>query len=111
MKSQTLSLKIGLIFFFAWLIIPEGHAQETGTIKGKIIEQITKQPIAGATVFVKNTQEGAVTDSGGLFTINNISDGSYSLVISNVGFQQKVLNDVYVVKAKTYYLETELMED
>ena len=111
MKMLNLGLKIGLIFFFVLFTLFTGYSQETGTIKGKIIEQITKQPMAGATIVIANIQGGAITDSAGLFTIKNVPEGNYSLTITNVGFQQKVLNDIPVVRAKTYWIEVELLDD
>jgi len=111
MREFKLRLKIGLIFLFVLFVLINGYAQETGTIKGKIIEQSTKQPISGATVAIKNMPGGVITDSTGLFTIKNVPEGNYSLIISNVGYQQRVLNDIPVVRDKTYYQEIELLYD
>ncbi|HEV3250808.1 MAG TPA: TonB-dependent receptor, partial [Puia sp.] len=97
--------------FLVFVTIAKVNAQETGVIKGKIVEQITKQPVTGATVVIKDLQGGVITDTAGQFVIRNVPEGSYSIIISYVGFQQKVLNDIPVVRAKTYYLETELLDD
>lgn len=43
------------------------------------------EPIIGASVQVKGTKTGAVTDLDGHFTINNVKDGQ-DLTISYVGF-------------------------
>ena len=51
------------------------------------------------------------TDSGGVFTVNNITEGTYSLSITSVGFQNKTVLDVPIIKNKTYYLEAELLDD
>ena len=52
--------------------------------------------------------KGAATDSSGSFTIRNIPAGSYTLVITSVGFQEKTLRDIIVAPDKTFYFETEL---
>src|SRR6476660_4681949 len=111
MNIRDIGLKISLTFYIVIFVFSGGYAQETGTIKGKVIEQTTKQPIAGATISIKNMQGGVISDSAGLFTIKNIPEGNYSLIISSVGYQQKVLNDIPVVRAKIYYQETELLYD
>src|SRR5260221_14622246 len=98
------------VFILAAVMISiSASAQQTGTIKGKIIEQATKQPISGVSITVKERQLTVVSDNAGLFSISNIVPGTYSLTISHVGFQEKLVNDIPVVQAKTYYLETELL--
>ncbi|MFL5746174.1 MAG: TonB-dependent receptor [Niastella sp.] len=101
--------KLSLVFLL--FIYMEVSAQEKGIIKGKIIEQSTKQPVAGATVAIKDNPFSVSADSSGVFILTNIPVGVYTLVITNIGFQQKVLNDINVVKDKTYYLEAELLQD
>ena len=108
---RALIYKIKSILFFILFIATKLQAQETGNIKGKVVEQITKQPIAGATVTLKEKQVVVVTDSSGMYIFSNIPAGSYSIIISYVGFQEKMLNEVTVSRAKTYYLETELLEN
>jgi hypothetical protein len=86
-------------------------AQSGGSFKGKIIEQSTKQPIVGATVFINNIQLGAATDTLGIFMIGNIPPGSYNVKISSIGFQTKIMSEVIITPGKTYYSEIELLED
>jgi len=86
-------------------------AQEKGAIKGKIIEQSTKRPLAGATVAVKDYPFSVSTDSAGVFLLSNIPAGNHTLIITNIGFQPRTLNDIPVTIGKTEYLETELLQD
>lgn len=100
------------LFIFSLLLIAiRTSAQETGTIKGKIIKQTTKRSLAGATVAIKDNSFAVSTDSSGRFVFTDVPAGTYTIVITNIGFQQKMINDVYVVRGKVYYLETELLED
>ncbi len=96
------------IIFIA--ISVKSYSQNVGAIKGKIIEQTTKQPIIGANIAILNTNIGTVTDTLGNFSLNNIAEGIYVLKISSVGFQQKIINDIIVVREKNYYAEFELLE-
>src|SRR5258708_3101270 len=102
---QSFFLAAFIFFYFA------GYGQFTGTIKGKIIEQSTKQPVTGVSVIIKNSKLGNTTDTSGSFTIAAVPEGSYSLIISFIGFQQKIINDVIITRNKTYYFETELLND
>ncbi|WP_198672981.1 TonB-dependent receptor [Algoriphagus litoralis] len=86
-------------------------AQTQGNIKGKVIEQATKQPMIGVTVQVENSEKGAITDEGGNFSIENVPIGSYALSISFVGFQTKKVTDVIISSGKTYYAEFELLDE
>src|SRR5580765_5941030 len=108
---QALIHRIKSILFFSLLIATKLQAQETGNIKGKIVEQITEQPIAGATVTLKERQVTVVTDSSGMYVFSNLSAGSYSIIISYIWFREKMLDEVTVLRAKTYYLKTELLEN
>src|ERR1700761_1721991 len=56
-------------------------------ISGKVIGSDDKLPVIGATVKIKGTNVGVVTDVNGSFVINaNTND---VLVISYIGYQQK----------------------
>jgi hypothetical protein len=85
-------------------------AQSTGNLKGKVIEQVTKQPLIGVTIIVDNTELGAVTDAEGIFSIKHVPIGSHALSISMIGYQTKNVTSVIVAVNKTYYAEFELLE-
>jgi CarboxypepD_reg-like domain/TonB-dependent Receptor Plug Domain len=88
----------------------QGFSQETltGTIKGKVIDKWTKQVMPYATVVIKGTQTGAVTDSTGGFIISKVNEGVYQLTANFVGYQQRIISDLNVVRKKTTYLEIEI---
>ena len=62
-------------------------------ISGTVLDEFGI-PIPGASILVKNTSKGAVTDFDGLFTINDVATGS-TLVFSYLGYltQEIVVND------------------
>lgn len=82
----------------------------TGTLKGRIIDKANKQPVVGASVAVKQTQTGVVTDTAGIFRITGVKEGVYQLMVNYIGYQEKVINDVSVYQGKTNYLEIEIEE-
>jgi hypothetical protein len=102
---------IRLILFIAAYSPIILYAQQTGTIKGRVIEQATLQPIPGANITLKEKQLTVAADSTGVFTIANIPAGTYSLIITHTGFQDRLVTDVLVVQAKTYFIETALLND
>lgn len=95
-----------ILLFFVSL----GAFAQTGAIRGRIIDNITKQPVIGASVRIDNVQLGATTDTTGVFTISNVPIGTYSVTISSVGFQTKNISEITITSNKTYYSEIELLE-
>lgn len=59
-------------------------AQSGGQAQGTITNA-EGTALSGATVMVKGTKRGAITDSKGSFTIENLPEGRHTLVISYVG--------------------------
>ena len=63
------------------------HAQNLGsTILGSV-KTATGEALPGATVKIHKTKLGVVTDSNGFFRIANLAAGSYSVVVSAIGFK------------------------
>ncbi|MCO5237549.1 MAG: TonB-dependent receptor [Chitinophagaceae bacterium] len=56
------------------------------TLHGKIIEQHSSQPVAGATVVISGNRY-ALSDENGDFYFKNLKTGSYPVAISAVGFK------------------------
>ncbi|MET0464650.1 MAG: TonB-dependent receptor [Chitinophagaceae bacterium] len=107
LKSSTNSLFLTLSLCMISML---SIAQTTGSFKGKIITQSTKQPIIGVSIHIDNTQLGTTTDTIGVFTINGLPIGTYAVTISSVGFQTKNISEVVITPGKTYYSEIELLE-
>lgn len=80
-------------------------AQDTGTIKGKVVDEISQEPIPFANVVVQGSQLGSATDIDGNFQINKVPFGYQKLEVSAVGYAPKTSTDVLVTKANTPYIE------
>lgn len=78
-----------LLFLIALLAIPHLSAQNQGTIKvkGTVIENGTRETIIGASITVKGTTAGTISDDDGNFDIS-VSRNAV-LVISYLGFKTK----------------------
>lgn len=107
---RTNSTKTNVFTMLLSMISVVSFAQSTGSFKGKVIDQATKQPVIGASVQIDKTKQGATTDTLGIFTIDKIPVGTFAVTISNIGFQTKYLSEVTIVPNKTNYLEIELLE-
>lgn len=61
------------------------RAQETWQLTGKVVSQLDKEPVPGATVILKGTTKGTVTNDEGEFRIS-LPYGTHTLVFSYIGF-------------------------
>jgi TonB-dependent starch-binding outer membrane protein SusC len=81
MKKKFTFLKMFLIFILA-VTLTQVHAQEK-KITGKIIDE-TGNTMTGATVRIKGTEKGAISDVNGIYTI--LADTGSTLQISFAGY-------------------------
>ena len=59
-----------------------------GTIKGKIVDSQTKEPLVGATVMLEGTSEGVAADLDGSFTLKTGQTGKQTLTFRCVGYKE-----------------------
>lgn len=84
-------------------------AQETGTIAGKLTDkEMDGQPLSFANVFLKGTTKGTITDMDGLYKIENLQPGTYTVVFSFVGYKTVEVPNVEVVAGKVTEISSSL---
>ncbi|WP_456377403.1 TonB-dependent receptor domain-containing protein [Lutibacter sp.] len=64
--NKSIITSLMLVFVLAF-----SYAQEI-TIEGKVVDNITKEPILGATILIKNTSKGTTTNELGEFVLKNV---------------------------------------
>ncbi|GGK13458.1 hypothetical protein GCM10007962_04710 [Yeosuana aromativorans] len=70
-----------------------GFAQNTGIVVGKVTDNaVNNEPLIYANISIKGTAIEASTDMTGLFHIENLADGDYTLICSFAGYETKELN-------------------
>ncbi|WAC11749.1 TonB-dependent receptor [Dyadobacter pollutisoli] len=69
-------------------------------IKGKITDEKNGSALPGVSILVQSTNNGTVTDADGNFTIN-ISEGSYNIVVSFIGYTPQIIPAVVTAGATT----------
>jgi hypothetical protein len=75
-----------LLFLGCWLLIGPA-AQAQSKISGVVLDSLTREPLAFASVFLANTTFGAPTNDQGKFEISRVPNGTYDLVCSYVGYR------------------------
>jgi len=90
-KTSILALVLGVFL--------QTFAQ-TGTVKGRVIDNETLEGLPNANIFIDQTTFGVAADSDGNFIFNNIPTGTAVLVFSFVGYKPYQRN-VTVEEGKT----------
>lgn len=89
MSKFCVSFLASLFLMFALVAAP-ASAQQTGEVTGRVMNTETAAPVSSASVEVRSgsgaTLTGVLTDPQGRFRISGLQPGSYSLVVSLVGF-------------------------
>lgn len=98
-----------LILLVSFAFVLHVSAQSTGSVTGQVIDKPTQQALPAASIELAGTQKGAVADSAGRFRISTIPVGTYSLVISKVGYKTVTLYNIVVNSGNenTYTIELE----
>lgn len=80
----------------------------TGSIYGRVIDFVSKQPIPFANVLVLETNFGAASDMNGYFKIENIPVNTYQVRASVIGYSSQIKTDVVIQTAKPTEVNFEL---
>ena len=105
--KRFLSL-VCLLFLFVAAAYSQGY-----TIKGRVIDRLSRQPIEYANVLVvggNNNGVGAATDMDGNFVIEKVKPGICQLSVSYLGYKSVITPD-YIISATTPFIEIEMDED
>src|SRR5690606_28393893 len=76
--------KLPFFLFATVLWALQGHAQHA--LQGTVYDATTSHPLAGATVLIKNTQYGTVTDFDGNFTLSQGDTYPLEIQVSHLGY-------------------------
>lgn len=79
-------------------------SQSNVRISGRVFDAISGAPLADAQIEVENSWFGAATDEDGVFIIENVPPGSYTLSAFYVGFQTQTRSGVVVTTETTQRL-------
>lgn len=96
-----------LFFLILILLASFSQAQENFTISGVLKDKDNGETVIGASVFLKNTSIGSVTNDYGFFSIS-APTGSYELVVSFLGYKEIVKQ---VNLSEDLKLNFEIVED
>lgn len=84
----------------------------TQTIKGRILDQQAKYPLAGVNIIVENNKsiQGVTSDINGYYKISRVPFGRVSIKASYIGYKNQTLSNVLVTAGKELVLDIDMEE-
>ncbi len=67
-------------------------AQAQFSLRGTVLDSISKQPLAGINLFLSHTSIGTTTDQSGHFILDRIPQGKFELVISSLNYETRTIS-------------------
>ena len=85
LKGNCKLLPLNILFMT--LLFLNTLSAQTVTMRGKVIDEVTKDPLPGANIILLGTSIGTASDNEGKFIIRNIPAGKYKIKTSYVGYK------------------------
>lgn len=104
--KKVLSLALLIVLF------TNIKAQLTQTIRGKVFDIDTQEPLFGANIVIKTLDpiQGTTTDFDGDFTLEKISVGRHTIQVTYLGYQTKTLPNLELNASKQLVLNIGIQE-
>jgi outer membrane receptor protein involved in Fe transport len=80
----------------------------TGIVNGRVFDAERHLPLAAVNVVILSTAQGAVSDTGGYFEINNVRAGVYRVSFTLVGYATLIIRNFTVIPDLRNTLDAEL---
>lgn len=85
-------------------------AQNTQTIRGKVVDNVSQMPLIGVVIMVGETGINGVTDINGEFILEQVPTGRHIVTTQYLGYEPYTSKDLIVSSNKEVYLEIALNE-
>jgi len=110
-KNKSARCLLICCFFFLTSLSSLLKAQDTGKIKGTVVDSNTGETLIGVNVVIQGTTKGDATDIDGVYTISNVAPGTYTLVLSYISYNKKIIEGVEVIAGETTIMDVPLSPD
>jgi iron complex outermembrane receptor protein len=85
--------KLWLVVVFPLvLLLPAMAGAQTATVQGRVTDAATGEALPGANVVVSSSggaMTGAATDANGNYTVKSLNAGTYTVMVSFIGYEKK----------------------
>lgn len=81
---------------------------QTGTIEGRVFDEINNESIIGANITIIGTTNGASSDIDGNYKIENLTPGLYNIEVSYLGYETQTRFEIQISNSKPVRLDFDL---
>ena len=101
------------ILLFLCFLLVFGAVAQTGTIKGRVLDQQSELSLIGANVIIQGSDpiQGATTDLDGYFRIEQVKVGRHSIQVSFLGYEPITIPNLVLTAGKELDIEVKLTEN
>jgi len=99
--------RFSLIFF---ILISTGIFAQKGSIKGKIIDAKTNQPLEFASILIEGTNISSTSDLDGNYIFTGLEPGFKRIMVSFLGYEPSISPEIQVQGNQTTYLDISVIE-
>lgn len=104
----TVVILIGTCFGVIAQSSSKNSPSASQTIRGKVIDYVSEQPVIGASIILLNSQKGTQTDADGSFSFGKMPIGRYQVQVSSVGYESQTISELLLESGKEMVLEIRL---
>ncbi|MFM6947966.1 MAG: TonB-dependent receptor [Aquirufa sp.] len=87
-KVSSFIFGLGILFLSFGLSAQQAKTVINSTLSGQVFDAKTKEPIPGASLFIKGTTHGVTTDAEGHFYFQTGQKFPYTIIVSFIGYQK-----------------------
>lgn len=95
---------------FVSIMFPLMVLGQTASLRGRVVDAVSNEPLPFVNVIISGTSTGTVTDIDGNFIITGIQPGFIRVEASFVGYRRAISSEVEVSAARTNTVEIRLEE-
>jgi outer membrane receptor for ferrienterochelin and colicins len=99
-----------IVFTIIFVLLNFSSAVFAGTLAGRILDSKTGEALPGANVQILGTLRGASADAQGLFKVQNVPPGTFSVRASMIGYKSFTADNVQIRPNRTKVLSIKLAE-
>jgi len=110
-KNQINQIMMSLLMVLLTTLITQ--AQTTQTIRGRVVDEVSKTPLIGVNITFVGTDPilGNATDVDGNFRIEQVPVGRQTIKVSYIGYEEQTIPNVVVTAGKEVILNLSLIEN
>lgn len=96
------------ITWISFLIVSVSVNAQNGSLKGRVVDALSNEPLPFVNVIVSGTSTGTITDMDGNFLFNGLTPGFVRIEASFVGYKKAVSSEIEVSVANTNFIQIQM---